>query len=399
MRERCEICASSIEQAHPHLLERETRILVELWPVRGALQGRCGEPRSPADRSRPRALRSGYDCSRGCVGHAVDPRGTRFPDVRFSAIDLVGGVPEPSGTRPRRCVRRSVGDVLGGAASRAPRGAGHRGPRRTTRAGRQAGFLRGTGRCLLRTRRRVSECAGRGLREGTTFATRSRTSSKNCDAAPDRLTTHREELHELRARPRRRDAVLFEGYALYPYRPSSRKNVSRWQFGVLAPRAYAEDDGGEAWWMETQCLVEPHGNGTLTGQLRFLRLRKRRVFAPGPVPSVEVDGQLFVTWDEGDLREIDLSCDIGRNGEKDFELPGDVEDEVVTGRDGDVAARVERRRSAIAGHVHVRWERVETSQPCLRLIVRVETGRRGTSAARATRQWGRRSSGPTWSFR
>ena len=31
------------------------------------------------------------------------------------------------------------------------------------------------------------------------------------------------------------DAVLYEGYVLYPYRASARKNQMRWQFGVLAP--------------------------------------------------------------------------------------------------------------------------------------------------------------------
>ena len=32
------------------------------------------------------------------------------------------------------------------------------------------------------------------------------------------------------------DAVLYEGYLLYPYRANSRKNQSRWQFGVLGPQ-------------------------------------------------------------------------------------------------------------------------------------------------------------------
>ena len=31
------------------------------------------------------------------------------------------------------------------------------------------------------------------------------------------------------------DAVLYEGYLLYPYRANSRKNQTRWQFGVLGP--------------------------------------------------------------------------------------------------------------------------------------------------------------------
>lgn len=31
------------------------------------------------------------------------------------------------------------------------------------------------------------------------------------------------------------DAVLLEGYVLYPYRASAAKNRLRWQFGVLVP--------------------------------------------------------------------------------------------------------------------------------------------------------------------
>ena len=31
------------------------------------------------------------------------------------------------------------------------------------------------------------------------------------------------------------DAVLYEGYLLYPYRATSQKNQYRWQIGVLGP--------------------------------------------------------------------------------------------------------------------------------------------------------------------
>ena len=41
------------------------------------------------------------------------------------------------------------------------------------------------------------------------------------------------------------DAVLYEGYVLYPYRASARKNQLRWQFGVLVPPAVAAADGSE----------------------------------------------------------------------------------------------------------------------------------------------------------
>ena len=36
------------------------------------------------------------------------------------------------------------------------------------------------------------------------------------------------------------NAVLYEGYMLYPYRPSAIKNRQRWSFGILYPPAYEE---------------------------------------------------------------------------------------------------------------------------------------------------------------
>ena len=53
------------------------------------------------------------------------------------------------------------------------------------------------------------------------------------------------------------DAVLYEGYVLYPYRASARKNQLRWQFGVLAPALWSQAGGGDPWVMQTECLVEP----------------------------------------------------------------------------------------------------------------------------------------------
>jgi hypothetical protein len=180
------------------------------------------------------------------------------------------------------------------------------------------------------------------------------------------------------------DAVLFEGYALYPYRPSSRKNMSRWQFGVLAPRGWAEDDGGESWWMQAECLVAlPDGAAApppalsspragVAARLRFLRLRRRRVLAPAPVPFVEVDGRLLVAWDEGDLCEIDVERVLDEPAEHRFELAADAEDETIARSDGTIGARVERRRSRIDGCVGIEWEPVDARVRCVKLRVRVE---------------------------
>ena len=53
------------------------------------------------------------------------------------------------------------------------------------------------------------------------------------------------------------DAVLYEGYLLYPYRATSGKNQSRWQFGVLGPPGAAQRGIGEDDTMSTQLLLDP----------------------------------------------------------------------------------------------------------------------------------------------
>ena len=53
------------------------------------------------------------------------------------------------------------------------------------------------------------------------------------------------------------DAVLYEGYLLYPYRASSQKNQSRWQFGILGPPGAAEAGSGEEPDMFADCLLTP----------------------------------------------------------------------------------------------------------------------------------------------
>ena len=53
------------------------------------------------------------------------------------------------------------------------------------------------------------------------------------------------------------NAVLYEGYMLYPYRPSALKNRQRWSFGILYPPAYPEVTAGtERSKMHSECLVK-----------------------------------------------------------------------------------------------------------------------------------------------
>ncbi|MBV9649272.1 MAG: hypothetical protein JO296_03930 [Pseudonocardiales bacterium] len=71
------------------------------------------------------------------------------------------------------------------------------------------------------------------------------------------------------------DAVLYEGYLLYPYRASARKNQVRWQWGVLVPPAYASAGHGEHAASHSECLLEPGTDPVLHLRLRFLQLQHR----------------------------------------------------------------------------------------------------------------------------
>ena len=87
------------------------------------------------------------------------------------------------------------------------------------------------------------------------------------------------------------NAVLYEGYLLYPYRQSAIKNRTRWTFGVVYPKEYSEANGGiEPWTMRTECLVEGLADDiSLDVTVRFLHLLVRTVAQPGPAMDDRVE--------------------------------------------------------------------------------------------------------------
>ena len=75
-------------------------------------------------------------------------------------------------------------------------------------------------------------------------------------------------------------AVLYEGYMLYPYRPSAVKNQQRFNFGVVYPQPFSEaQKGTDPWTMQTECLVQGNLAAKLEVQVRFLQLVERSVEA------------------------------------------------------------------------------------------------------------------------
>jgi hypothetical protein len=71
-------------------------------------------------------------------------------------------------------------------------------------------------------------------------------------------------------------AILYEGYILYPYRPTAIKNRQRWNFGTLYPRVYAQAQRPEEpYRLVAECLAAVDAEATLDVRLRFLQLLRR----------------------------------------------------------------------------------------------------------------------------
>ena len=67
------------------------------------------------------------------------------------------------------------------------------------------------------------------------------------------------------------NAVMYEGFLLYPYRKSSVKNQHRWHFGTLGP-----EGGADRSMMQTECLLTGDAQTTLNLKVRFLQVETER---------------------------------------------------------------------------------------------------------------------------
>ena len=95
-------------------------------------------------------------------------------------------------------------------------------------------------------------------------------------------------------------AILYEGYILYPYRPTAIKNRQRWNFGTLYPRVYAEAQRPqESFRLIMECLIEAAEDATLDLKLQFLQLIRQRSGAPAPsADSLHALADPSLAWDE-----------------------------------------------------------------------------------------------------
>ncbi len=200
-------------------------------------------------------------------------------------------------------------------------------------------------------------------------------------------------------------AVLYEGYILYPYRPSSAKNRQRWTFGGVFPADYVAHDASERCLMQTQCLLRASAEAVLDVRVRFLHSLLREVgeavepaggaaMAFTNVASLEVDGRRLLAWEELVEREV-ASPALTLAGLADtpvripFAFAAKQDSEPVAASDGRIAGLLIRTALPVAGSVRIAAEAVGNG--VFRLTVRVENTTPLGPAAAADRDTAQRS--------
>lgn len=176
------------------------------------------------------------------------------------------------------------------------------------------------------------------------------------------------------------DAVLYEGYVLYPYRASAQKNQIRWQWGVLMPPSLGQDSG-ERSTCQTECLLEPRGGCQVRVVLRFLQVQHKGVEQRTgdehrPVGTLRVGAEVLSTWDEGLDHEppfswpLEALLDAPRT--VPVEVDGGEEIQILTDADGVPVGRIVRRRWPLSALVRVSAVRLPGPYGAVRLRVVVD---------------------------
>ena len=176
------------------------------------------------------------------------------------------------------------------------------------------------------------------------------------------------------------EAVLYEGYILWPYRRSARKNQQRWTFGGVYPKEYSEARGeDDPWLMQTQCLVSGSEESTVEAKVRFLHVTERKVGRKNgedleSVEELRVGGELYLPWDEATEREIA----VGRFRISDLlespkqvavDISGGSTEESLTDSAGEVVGALARSWRTLSGAVEVKAESLQ--EGLFRLTARI----------------------------
>jgi hypothetical protein len=160
------------------------------------------------------------------------------------------------------------------------------------------------------------------------------------------------------------EAVLYEGYMLWPYRRSATKNQQRWTFGGVYPRAYSEARGeDDPWIMQTQCLVLGDEESAIEVRVRFLHVVERRVGRKNAggalefVDELRIGGERYLSWDEATEREVAAGpfklSELQSPGRVEIDIPEGSREEPLAEPTGEVVGAVVRGWRPLRGVVEV----------------------------------------------
>jgi hypothetical protein len=185
------------------------------------------------------------------------------------------------------------------------------------------------------------------------------------------------------------DALLYEGYLLYPYRPSV-KNRQRWTFGGLYPETYCRaQSGSDASSNQTEVLINGSLDTSLEATVRFLHLTERIVGQVNPplaewpddkeppfrrVEQLRVGDQVFRPWQEAEERQIEvgdvtLGALLNRPLRQPIRFPGSRWSEPLRGSNGEVVGLLQREQQSLEGALEA--EAVEVAGGLFKLTLRV----------------------------
>jgi hypothetical protein len=183
------------------------------------------------------------------------------------------------------------------------------------------------------------------------------------------------------------NAVLYEGYVLYPYHATNGKNhgAVRFQWGVLVPPAWLRVDPHERSLNRTELVVDPGAEPRVAVRLRFLRLQHRAVEVADPAAEggyrrtekLEVGGQVWMEWDEAIEQEFDVGLLpllplAGAARTVPFHYPETEETELVAGPDGAPAGRIVRTTEDVLGEARVSAQWADGPGVLVKLTIEVE---------------------------
>jgi hypothetical protein len=155
------------------------------------------------------------------------------------------------------------------------------------------------------------------------------------------------------------DAVLYEGYILWPYRRSALKNQRRFTFGGVYPPAHSAEHPDDPATMHTEVLVAAPSEAQLEATVRFLEVVRRAVAQRRGAELEEVDaliadGDKYTSWEEAVEREIHVPrtplLELARSPSRvPVRIDAGREEEELPGGAGALA----RTWRPLAGHVEV----------------------------------------------